>query len=184
MEKIAENTQVKNCGITTMNQKLKAIFALIAFLLISPPSFAGQFKVTRVTDGDTLKAAGHDIEIIVRLVGIDAPETSRKKNEEGQPFSIKATKYLAKLVLNKNVQIKGYGLDRYNRVLGVVFAKGTNINLEMVKAGLAEVYRGKHARYFNPNMYQKAEAQAIKEKRGMWAQGDKYVSPRDWRRMH
>ena len=66
----------------------------------------------------------------------------------------------------------------------MVFINGTNANLEMVKAGLAEVYRGKHALYFNPNMYHKAEAQAIKEKRGMWVQGDKYVSPRDWRKMH
>ena len=60
---------------------------------------------------------------------------------------------------------------------------GKNANLEMVKAGLAEVYRGKHAMYFNPNMYQKAEAEARKANRGMWSQGDKYVSPREWRKM-
>ena len=110
------------------------------FLLTLPAlSVAGQFKVTRVTDGDTLKAAGHDIEIKVRLVGIDAPETSKKKNEPGQPYSKQATKYLAGLVLNKTVQVMGYGLDRHNRILGVIFVNGTNVNLEMVKAGLAEV---------------------------------------------
>jgi len=124
------------------------------------------------------------MEITVRLVGIDAPEKSRRKNEPGQPYSRKATKYLAGLVLNKNITIKEYGTDRYKRILGIVFVNGKNANLEMVKAGLAEVYRGKHAMYFNPNIYQKAEAQAIKEKRGMWVQGDKYISPKEWRKMH
>jgi endonuclease YncB( thermonuclease family) len=56
------------------------------------------------------------------------------------------------------------------------------VNLEMVKAGLAEVYRGRHAKGFNPKIYQDAESEAVKEKRGMWVLGDKYISPRDWRR--
>ncbi len=167
-----------------MNQTLKAIFILIAFLLILPTaSFAGQFKVNRVIDGDSIKAVGHDIEIKVRLVGIDAPERGRKKNDPGQPFSTKATKFLAGLVLNKTVEIKGYGLDRYNRVLGVVFVNGTNVNLEMVKAGLAEVYRGKHPRLLNAKIYREAESEAKKAKRGLWALGDKYISPKEWRKM-
>jgi endonuclease YncB( thermonuclease family) len=45
--------------------------------------------------------------------------------------------------LNKTVEIKGYGLDRYNRIFGVVYYYGMDINLELIKAGLAEVYRGK-----------------------------------------
>jgi endonuclease YncB( thermonuclease family) len=47
----------------------------------------------------------------------------------------------------------------------------------MVKAGLAEVYRGRHAKGFNPKIYQDAESEAVKEKRGMWVLGDKYISP-------
>ena len=78
-----------------------SIFTILALLLCFTPAFGGQFKVTRVTDGDTVKAEGHDIEINVRLVGIDAPETSRRKHEPGQPFSQRATKHLAGLVLNK-----------------------------------------------------------------------------------
>ncbi len=64
---------------------------LAAFLFLLPTvSLAGQFKVTRVSDGDTVKAEGHDIVIKVRLVGIDAPETSKKKRDPGQPYSQKA----------------------------------------------------------------------------------------------
>ena len=91
-----------------MQRTLKIIPSLIAFLLILPTlSVAAQFKVTRVYDGDTIKAKGHDIEIKVRLVGIDAPETSKKKHEPGQPYSQQAKKYLADLVLNKVVDVKG-----------------------------------------------------------------------------
>ena len=157
---------------------------LIIFFLTFPTlSLAGQFKITRVCDGDTVKAQGHDIEITVRLVGIDAPETSRKKRDPGQPYSQKAKKYLASLVLNKTVDIKGYGLDRYNRILGVIYLNKQNINLEMVKAGLAEVYRGKPARGFDNGPYLEAEKRAREAKTGMWSLGDKYISPKDWRKM-
>jgi len=45
------------------------------------------------------------------------------------------------MVLNKTVTMGEYGRDRCGRVLAVVLLNGTNINLELVKAGLAEVYR-------------------------------------------
>ena len=93
------------------------ILIILAFPFLS---FAGQFKVTRVYDGDTVKAAGHDIEIKVRLIGIDTPETSKKKRDPGQPYSQRAKEYLAGLVLNKTVDVTGYGLGPYNRVLGVI----------------------------------------------------------------
>jgi endonuclease YncB( thermonuclease family) len=54
-------------------------FLLISLLLLSSSTFAGQFKVIKVYDGDTIKAEGYDIVFQVRLVGIDAPETSKKK---------------------------------------------------------------------------------------------------------
>ena len=118
------------------------ISVFISLILITPAiSFADQLRVVRVTDGDTIKAVADHMEIIVRLVGIDAPELGRKKNEPGQPYSRKATKYLASLVLNKTITIKEYGTDRYKRILAVVFANGTNANLEMVRAGYAEGHR-------------------------------------------
>jgi len=120
----------------------------------------------------------------IRLVGIDAPETSKKKNQPGQPFSRKSTKYYTSLVLNKSVEVKSYGTDRYGRTLGVVFVDGKDMNLEMVKAGLAEVYRGKPAGGFDLELYWNAEDKAKKTGIGMWSLGDKYISPREWRRMH
>ena len=53
----------------------------------------------------------------------------------------------------------------------------------MVKAGLAEVYRGQPAKGFDNGAYWKAEKEAREAGRGMWSLGDKYVSPKEWRRM-
>ena len=104
--------------------------------------------------------------------------------EPGQPFSQQSTKHLAGLVLNKIVDIKSHGPDRYGRTLGEVFLDGNNINLEMVKSGLAEVYRGTPAKGQNMEPYWKAEEEARRAGKGMWVLGDKYVSPREWRKTH
>ena len=64
------------------------------------PALGGEYKVSRVVDGDTIKVRSVSGETTIRLVGIDAPEVSHKKREPGQPFSQQATKYLAGLVLN------------------------------------------------------------------------------------
>ena len=165
-----------------MRKHLSKTLIFIFLLILTTLSIADQLRVVRVTDGDTIKAATDHMGIIVRLVGIDAPEKSRKKGEPGQPFSQKATKYLASLVLKKTITIKEYGTDRYGRILGMVFVNGTNVNLEMFKAGLAEVYRGKQPSYFNVKLYKDAETEAMEAGRGMWSLGDKYVLPRDWRK--
>jgi micrococcal nuclease len=86
---------------------------------------------------------------------------------------------LADLVLNKTVDIKGYGLDRYNRVLKVIYLFDSNIDKEMVRAGLAEVYRGKPPHGFDLTPYGQAEKKAREAKKRIWSQGDKYMGPKE-----
>jgi len=45
------------------------------------------------------------------------------------------------------------------------------MNLEMLKMGFAEVYRGKHVKGFDPTPYIAAHEEAADKKRGMWVQG-------------
>ena len=166
-------------------RRLVLLITILTLLILNASLlFAGQYKVTRVTDGDTIQVIVDGTKTIIRLVGIDAPEVSHAKNHPGQPFSEASTKQLAGLVLNKIVDIKSYGLDRYGRTLGEVLLDGKSINLEMVKAGLAEVYRGTPANGQNMEPYWKAEEEAKTAKREMWMLGDKYVSPREWRKAH
>jgi endonuclease YncB( thermonuclease family) len=168
--------------------KTKSIFQLVSALFVILATViavhAGEYQVSRVIDGDTIEVKKGAIKLIVRLVGIDAPEESHKKHEPGQPFSQQSTKYLVKIALNRSADVKSYGADRYGRVLGEVFVDGNNVNLEMVKAGLAEVYRGTPAPGQDVGPYWNAEDAAKKAGKGMWSLGEKYVSPREWRRTH
>ena len=176
--------EIGSCLRDMNNSIFVTIVSLLVFLLSSEQlSLAGDFRITRVYDGDSIKAEGHDIEIKVRLIGIDAPETSRRKRDPGQPFSQRSRKYLSFLVLNKDVNIQGFGLDRYNRILGEISLSGKNINLEMIKAGMAEVYRGRHPKGFDPTTYMQIEIEAQASERGMWSLANEYISPRDWRAM-
>lgn len=161
------------------------IIPMIHLLLLIPTlSTAESFTVTHIDDGDTIICENRDITIRVRLVAINAPELSKNENDSGQPFSQEAKKVLEKLVLNKVVDIKGYGLDDYNRLLAVVNSGGKNINLEMIKQGMAEVYKGSPPKGFNTELYRQAEKEAKKSLRGIWSQGDEYISPSQWRRIH
>ena len=56
------------------------------------------------------------------------------------------------------------------------------MNLEMVKEGLAEVYKGRLAPGFDNRLYWDAEQEARKNKRGKWSLWDKHISPKDWRK--
>jgi micrococcal nuclease len=171
--------------VTRVHRTLLPALILILAILLSSPSLAGQYEVYRVVDGDTFVVKHGSVKITIRLVGIDAPELSNKKRKDGQPFSRQSTQHLAGLVLNKTVDVKSYGVDRNGRTLGKVFLlDGKNVNIEMIQAGLAEVYRGKPASGLDMEPYWKAEGEAKAAQRGIWVLGDKYVSPRDWRRMH
>jgi endonuclease YncB( thermonuclease family) len=159
---------------------------LTLFIFNASLSFAGQYtgqyQVTRVIDGNTIRIISYGKKTTVRLVGIDAPEVSHSKNTPGQPFSEAATKHLAGLVLNKTVEIKSYGPDRYGRTLAEVVVDNSNINIEMLKAGYAEVYRADSiVEILDTKAYWQAEEEARAAKRGMWNQGN-YMSPTKWRK--
>jgi micrococcal nuclease len=76
------------------------------------------------------------------MLGIDAPETPKGAKFPGQPYGPEAEAYLKRLVEGKRVTVEIYGVDRYKRLLSTIFIDGKDINLAMIEAGLAEIYRG------------------------------------------
>jgi len=129
-----------------MNQKNKHIallIFLISLLFLINYSFLNSLLVNfldegekvfvqRVIDGDTIVTGGGKS---VRLLGINSPE-------KGEVYSKEAKEFLEGLVLNETVKLK-YGkdkYDKYHRVLAYVFIGSKNINLELVKEGLANYY--------------------------------------------
>ena len=91
-----------------------------------------EMVVTRVIDGDTLVVESGER---VRLFSIDTPEKDEECFEE-------ARQVLRGLVLNKKIRLEAGepNKDRFGRLLRWVFVGEENINLEMVRRGLARVY--------------------------------------------
>lgn len=146
---------------------MRLFSALIASLLISATAYADQIngRVVGVLDGDTIDvidASNHQYRI--RFAGIDAPEKS-------QAFGQVSKKSLSNMVYNQVVTIEYKETDRYGRVIGVVKANGTDINLEQVKAGLAWHYKQfqKNQSAQDRELYSNAEAQAKAGRIGLWA---------------
>lgn len=118
------------------------------------PKVIATFVTTRaenvnVEDGDTTYVKGGKTkegadlpQFTCRLDGIDTPEKDRPKyNKTGQPHAQEATAYLQSLIQSGQVNINISGADTDNRQICQLEIEGKDINLEMVKAGMAWVYR-------------------------------------------
>ena len=89
-------------------------------------------SVTEVSDGDTLKLSDGKT---FRLYGVNAPEVK-------EPFYEEAKAFTQNLVLGKEIsfeQEENYKVDKFGRELGYVFFDGVNLNIELVRNGLARV---------------------------------------------
>jgi len=118
---------------------------------------SSQTIVTKIIDGDTIIVEGG---YHIRLLGIDS-------DERGYPCYESAKIRLEGLVLNKKIKLEKdkTDLDQYNRCLRYVFLDGRNINVQLVKEGLAI------ARFYEPDVKHrdeitKAEKEAIENKIG------------------
>jgi len=147
------------------------IFVLITLVIILPAIlFAWDGKVVSVTDGDTIKVLKDGKQVKIRLASIDCPE-------KGQPYGNAAKKFTADLVAGKVVKIWPTDTDRYGRTVAFVFVGDTDVNKELLKAGLAWHYK-KYSR--DPELAM-LEFEARSKKVGLWKEPDP-VPPWKWRR--
>src|SRR5215472_5489537 len=140
----------------------RTILLLIACFWFSSEIRGADFTgpVVSVLDGDTIDVLHNGQAERIRLNGIDAPE-------KGQPYGKRAKRFLADLVAGKTVTIHSYKLDRHKRTVGdVLLADGTNLNRELVKAGLAWWYK----KYSKDETLGALEQEAREAKRGLWAE--------------
>jgi endonuclease YncB( thermonuclease family) len=127
-------------------------------------------KVVGVHDGDSITVlASGNVQLKVRLEGIDAPELK-------QPFSQQSKLALSDLAFGKKVNLLITGTDRYKRTLAVVIVDGTNVNLELVSLGLAWRYD----KYSNDTALLAAQNDAKAARRGLWADAAP-MPPWEWR---
>jgi micrococcal nuclease len=131
------------------------IALVLAGVLLNPVAASAQL-VQRVIDGDTVAVQGIGT---VRLIGVDAPETSQESGA-----------FLRGLTINKVVRLEydGQKTDSYGRTLAYLhLAGGTFVNAEIVKQGYAHAYTEFPFRYLEQFRAYEREAQAAA--RGLWA---------------
>jgi micrococcal nuclease len=109
----------------------------------------------------------------VRLAGIIVPQGPRIEAGQGQTCNRRARKYLTELIKNKVVDVKAYGLDEKDRIVAEVYFGGLNINLEMIRAGMATVDPIAPPVGFDLKPYWRFQDEARKARRGIWAIIDK-----------
>lgn len=151
----------------------------IVFLLLSLTSSAETIsgRVVGISDGDTVTVLDSaNTQYKIRLSGIDAPE---KK----QPFGQVAKKTLSDLIYDKHVDVSYSKSDRYQRVLGKILLANQDVNLEMLKSGMAWHYKKyqKEQPFEDRISYHNAETAARNQKRGLWVETNP-IAPWDFRK--
>jgi len=134
-------------------------------------------RVISVSDGDTLTLrddAGRRHR--VRLATIDAPERE-------QAFGSQSRQHLARLVLNRDAQLRVLSRDNYDRIVAVVEVDGRDMNLMQISSGMAWHYRAhqKQQSAQERHAYAQAEQRARRAGLGLWGQNQP-VAPWDFRR--
>lgn len=140
-----------------------------------------------VEDGDTitLKRKGSDNSALskfmgnnggtfsFRLAGIDSPETAHA-DRGAQPYA-EASKAMLQDIISKGKDVRLIMRpddSTYGRQVAMLYVDGKNINLEMIKRGMASYLpfksKGK-APIFDQKAFEKAQENAVKSKRGMWS---------------
>ena len=151
-----------------MSRHLVALAAFLALLLASTAlgqKAAIRGKCVGVHDGDSCTLLVSDNkQIKIRIAFLDAPEL-------GQPFGYRAKQAMSNLLIGKNVAVRPHTIDRYGRLVGLVYVEGADAGLQMLRQGLAWCY----TRYLPEaaadiqSSYRQAEGEAREQRRGLWS---------------
>ena len=89
--------------------------------------------VARVIDGDTIEVTS---TFRVRMDFVDAPETKGSERPQG----LVTKQYVIDRLTGKDIDLDVKCFDMYGRALAVIYLDGENINGELIKKGLVEIY--------------------------------------------
>ena len=142
-------------------------------------------QVLNIIDGDTLEVSLNGAREVVRLIGINTPESAHEDESKNTPEGILAAEHMAKLVnpgdivyLQKDVTDK----DTHNRMLRYVwlerptsFNGKVDVGMDMLNGRmLADGYAVAHK--FKPDdayfeIFKSLQLDALHEERGLWENG-------------
>jgi micrococcal nuclease len=130
------------------------------------------YDVIRAIDGDTLLVSMYGIETMVRLIGIDAPESvhpdEEKNTAEGEQASLWMKQYIAgkRVMLEYDQELN----DRYGRTLAYVYVDNMLLEDVLLTMGLARTLTMEpNTRY--QHHFEMLEKEARDSGSGFWGTG-------------
>ncbi len=139
--------------------------------------------ISRGVDGDTARVNIDGVDMPIRMLSIDTPETNFQGKSQGKWAELAKEKLQGLLPVNTkvSVQLEDEKCDANGRMLGHIWRGNKNINRAMVESALATMY----CIYPNDTYCQEYGAitqKAYEAQEGMF--GDKsMILPYEWRRM-
>lgn len=135
-------------------------------------SVSDTYAVVKVIDGDTIDIDYEGEKQRIRLIGIDAPESTTTRYGYTECFGSEARTYLWSLLDGESVSVEFDStqdrFDKYGRMLAYIVLQWANINEQMILQGYAREYT-----YNIPYMYQtrfkQAQSDAQRTKRWLRA---------------
>ena len=127
------------------------------------PALPTTAAVSRIVDGDTFELTTGQS---VRLYGISCPDYN-------EPFYEEATDFTTEFIEGQTITLEyesGYESDKFDRLLVYAIVDGQNLNIELARAGLAEVviYEKRRKLIYQDELLE-AQAYAKENKLGIWS---------------
>lgn len=145
-------------------------------LATSTFELSGQVRVTKVSDGDSLRSG----TLRIRIFGIDAPELKQQCQEQNNiswACGLAAQQKLRSLIESQEaLHCKLRDVDRYGRLVMQCFQGDVDIGAEMVRSGHALAYLA-----FS-KIYAAEEQHARSVRHGVWR--GEFLPPWEWRRQN
>lgn len=132
------------------------------------------YTLLEVVDGDTIKVKNSEgKEQSVRMIGLDAPESTTMRYGYAECFGKEAANHLKLLLKDtKEVQIESdltqTATDKYGRLLGYIVVNGVNLNQKMIEDGYGFEYTY-NLPYKYRSEFKSAQKAASEKKFGLWA---------------
>ena len=149
------------------------LFLLLLFDTIIHADDVITGKVVSIADGDTITVLENRTQYKIRLYGIDTPE-------KRQDFGNRAKQFTSDMVFGKQVQVVKKDIDRYRRIVGMVYVGDYCLNEALIESGMAWVYR-KYCKMGICDRWYELESEAKNRKIGLWSHPNP-VPPWEYRR--
>lgn len=131
----------------------------------------GLYSVTEFIDGDTIEVNMNGSTEIIRMIGVDTPETHRP-NTPVQCYGPQASDYTKKLIGKNKVRLQADPLntnrDRYDRLLRYVYLPdGTLVEDKLISQGYGFAYT--NFPFLKSGNFIDSESAAKNARKGLWS---------------